>query len=252
VIDLRAEQSFGRFWLPLIILGLLVLVLFPSFGPRQERIARERWDGLIVVLTLAEPAKEPLRVLATMPLRARPRTMPLGPLEEERSLARERLVIGEARIETGARSVPLLLATPTAHERHARLNRRVLQDPSWMHGVVADFEIRRETDLTPAAQPWFGAVIGPGQEGDRERIDTPAVTGEAASPLLSFTRSVTMSPTAAELRWIGDPATFLQDWARFQREEVGSLSRFIHERWSLAPRSEWAAQATDGAAAERR
>ena len=92
MIDLRAEQSFGRFWLPLIILGLLVLVLFPSFGPRQERIARERWDGLIVVLTLAEPAEEPLRVLATMPLRARPRTMPLGPLEEERSLARERLV----------------------------------------------------------------------------------------------------------------------------------------------------------------
>lgn len=246
MIPLGGEQSFTRFWLPLIILGAVVLVLFPSFGPRRETTARERWDGLVVVITFAEAPAEPLRILATIPLRSTPVGLPIDDLDEARAASTERLVVGEAVVPAGTTAVPLLLATPRTTKFHRRANLRAIQDRSRIHGVTADFEIHRTRDFEPQLDSWFGAVIARGSGGEPEAVQFPAARARVDTALLSFSRDVELNPTAGERRWIGDPRTFTQDWERFEDEDVGSLPRFIHERWSLPPISEWHLYQTEG------
>ena len=226
-MDRSSEASFGRFWLPLILLGVLVLLLFPRFGPREQRTTRELWDGMVILASSANPAPEEWRLIATVPLRTTDAT-------------REEWVVGDARLLSGQTSVPLLLATPPKSSLHRRLTRRVQQDRSRPHTATVLVRLFRSEELPEDSESWLGSILRfpPPRSGD----DAPTPIGKRISRE-GESRSLTESPwqesrtitleTSRERRWMGDPRTFSSDWERFRSEDPGGLSPFIHDRLPL-------------------
>ncbi len=229
MIDFSGERSFFRFWLPLLLLGGLVVFLFPKFGPREERTAREAWDGMVVLVSLPEVPTEPLRLLATMPLRT------TGAVEEL-------WVIGDTAIPAGTRSAPLLLGTPAGTELSRRLSRRVIRDRSQLYSATPTVILYRAEDIGASRASLLGAIVrttsatgDPGVLPSMELIDASG-RKPLPAPLFEKRETVTLEPSR-DRRWIGNPKSFSADWAHFKELNPGGLTPFIHARWTLPPLS---------------
>ena len=227
-MDRSSEPSFGRFWLPLILLALLIFVLFPNFGPRQDRTTRELWDGMVVLASTSEPPAEAWRLIATVPLRTLTATS-------------EEWVVGDVTLAAGQTSIPLLLATPPGTAMNRRLSRRVQQDRSRQHTATITLRLFQASDAPDTDNSWLGSIFRFSTKtdeatGENDRIETRIDGDGVVSPLAPErwrdSRTITLEPSR-ERRWIGDPRSFLADWQRFRREDPGGLAPFIHDRLPL-------------------
>ena len=216
MIDLSGEKSFFRFWLPFILLGGLVVLLFPKFGPREERTAREAWDGMVILFTLEQAPESPFYLLATMPLRTN-------------DGAEEFWVIGETPIEAGAKSAALLLGTPPGSDLSRRLSRRVIRDRSQLYSAEPLVKLYRAADFGTRPSAMIGTILRtvPGSSTG-EQIDAKARVS-IPLPVFEQTMTVTLEP-ARDRRWVGSPASFHSDWSRFKELSPGGMTPFIHER----------------------
>lgn len=215
MIPSAGEGAFPRFWLPLIILGILVVVLFPRFGARDDRTAREAWDGVVVLVSFDAPPEEPLHLLATLPL--------AGGTNRE---VTERLVIGDVRIAAGGSSAPLLLSTPRGNALGERLTLRVDREAASLERIRPTYVLHRAADIPRTRATLVGAFLRGGT----------LVTEEGTTPLPAAMLEIPDEIRVDDVhrrRWPGSPSSFGTDWARFQEIDPGGLAAFIHARRTL-------------------
>ncbi len=235
MIDLGGKGSFLRFWLPLLLLGGMITLLFPPCGPREDRLARETWDGLVVLATLNPPPDDPMELLATVPILSNSTANPNDTAPDKYA---DRWVVGRTRIAPGSSSQPILLTTPRETDLANRLARRVARDASDPQSTTATLSLFSLASTGMTAEEFtVGSIVRVWRSdaGSPERWELINAENRWQIPPPEFERTDKIRlDRIMHRRWMGNPATFDLDWSRFREEDPGGgLPRFIHARLTL-------------------
>lgn len=228
MIDLFGKGTFLRSWLPLALLAVLVMVLFPPCWPDRRGEPVASWEGLVLLLSVDPPPVEPLRLLVTLPLAA------------SSGAREERLVVGDLRFDAvplgsdragggSGGALPLLLESPRG-ELAARLVRRVPASAAHRDGAEVVITLHRAADLAGAGASTVGALLRAGE------ITAAPGTFPLPAPIVEIPVRIALEPSRHR-RWPGGAEDFAEDWQRIRESEPGSLTPFIHARVTLPSRA---------------
>ncbi len=240
MIDLGGEGSFLRFWLPLLLLGGVITLLFPQCGPREDRLARETWDGLVVLASFDPPPEKPMELLATLPIGRR---VTSASQDDSSSDYEDRWIIGQTHVALGIGSQPILLITPRGSALSNRLARRIDQDASNPQDTTTTLHLFSLDALGDAAESrLIGSIlrVWRGDDDHPQRWELVSQKNRWSIQPPEFERTDTIRlDRILHRRWMGNPSTFDLDWNRFREEDPGGgLPRFIHARLTLRTSTE--------------